>query len=259
MRLPRRRDDPPGSDGKPLAQPRPGGSGGRWNGYPTSDGKPTGETDWHRKLMNLLIEMLEDFFAGRRVYVSGNLLLFYERGNRRRHLSPDVFVVRGVDHHLRDNYLLWEERRAPQVVIEVTSASTRSEDQTTKRTLYQDTLKVREYFLFDPYGEWLDPQLKGYRLHQGVYQPIRPRHGRLVSQELKLHLEGDGEMLRLWDPRSQAWLPTRTERLQQEMQEREEAERRAEQATRAQTEAEAERDRMKQELEELRHRLNKGE
>jgi Uma2 family endonuclease len=225
-----------------------------------------GETDWHRKQMNLLIEMLEDFFAGRRVYVSGNLLLFYEQGNRRRHVSPDVFVVRGVDHHLRDNYLLWEERRAPQVVIEVTSASTRSEDQTTKLTLYQDTLKVREYFLFDPYGEWLDPQLKGYRLRQGVYQPLRPRHGRLVSQELKLHLEGDGEMLRLWDPRSQAWQPTRAERLQQEMQEREVAqqarevaERRAEQATRAQSEAEAECDRMKQELEELRRRLNKSE
>src|SRR5437764_10284646 len=94
LRLPRRRDDPPGADGKPVARPRPGGSGGgRWNGYPTSDGKPMGETDWHRKLMNLLIEMLEDFFASQRVYVSGNLLLFYEQGNRRRHVSPDVFVV----------------------------------------------------------------------------------------------------------------------------------------------------------------------
>jgi Uma2 family endonuclease len=217
----------------------------RRNDYPTSDGKPMGETDWHRKLMNILIETLEAFFAGQRVYVSGNLLLFYEPGNRRRHVSPDVFVVRGVDNHLRDNYLLWEERRGPQVVIEVTSASTAQEDQTTKRALYRDTLGVREYFLFDPYGEWLDPPLQGFRLRKGMYQPIRSRHGRLVSSVLKLHLEGDGEMLRLWDPRTGKWLPTPAERLEQEAQ--------------ARAESEAESERLRRENEELRRRLGETE
>ena len=52
-------------------------------------------------------EQLEYFFLNKpMVYVSGNLLLFYERGNKRRHLSPDVFVVKGVAKHLRENYLL---------------------------------------------------------------------------------------------------------------------------------------------------------
>ena len=68
------------------------------NGYPTSDGKPMAETDWHRDLMLALIQTLKAYHeAQRRVYVSGNLLLFYERGNRRRHLSPDVFVVKEAD------------------------------------------------------------------------------------------------------------------------------------------------------------------
>src|SRR5947208_16741091 len=79
------------------------------NGYPTSDGRPVAETDWHRNLLVELIATLKYHFAAQpRVYVSGNLLLFYEEGNRRRHVSPDVFVVRGVANHDRPNYLLWE-------------------------------------------------------------------------------------------------------------------------------------------------------
>jgi len=65
------------------------------NDYPTSDGKPLAETDWHRDLMIALIQTLKLWYATRRrVYVSGNLLLFYEEGNRRRHVAPDVFVVK---------------------------------------------------------------------------------------------------------------------------------------------------------------------
>jgi Uma2 family endonuclease len=257
LRVPEQRNDYRTSDGKPMGPPRSAGSSGgrRRNDYPTSDGKPMAETDWHRDLMVLLIDMLRAFFHGQRVYVSGNLLVFYKQGNRRRHISPDVFVVRGVENHPRDNYLLWEERRGPQVAIEITSSSTRNEDRTTKRALYQDTLKVREYFLFDPYAEWLDPPLQGFRLRQGVYQPIRTHHGRLVSQVLKLHLERDGRMLRLWDPRSGAWLPTPAERLEQVGHAREKAEQRAQQEAQARAESEAESERLRRENEELRRRL----
>src|SRR4051812_34402726 len=105
------------------------------NDYPTGDGKPMAETDQHRELMQDLIRTLMFFFLNvEDVYVSGNLLLFYERGNRRRHVSPDVFVVRGVAKQRRENYLLWEEKR-PSVVIELTSKSTKREDEGTKRAL----------------------------------------------------------------------------------------------------------------------------
>ena len=96
--------------------------------YPTRDGRPMGETDLHRNDMFDLIETLKLFYEGERVYVSGNILLFYERGNRRRHVSPDVLVVKGLEHRERDNFLLWEEGKPPNIVIEVTSASTREED-----------------------------------------------------------------------------------------------------------------------------------
>ena len=91
------------------------------NTYPTSDGKPMAETDLHRDLMLQLIEILKEFYRSvPNVYVSGNLLLFYEQGNRRRHVSPDVFVVRGVEKRERENYLVWEEKKGPQLVIELT-------------------------------------------------------------------------------------------------------------------------------------------
>jgi Uma2 family endonuclease len=209
--------------------------------YPTGDGKPMAETDWHRKLMTSLIETLTAFFlASPRVYVSGNLLVFYEPGNRRRHLSPDVFVVRGVPKHDRPNYLIWRERRAPQFVIELTSSSTRHEDLAHKFALYRDTLRVTEYFLFDPLLDYLDPPLQGFRLRKGEYRPIRTVNGRLPSRVTGLHLERDGDQLRLWDPRTGLWLPTSVE-AQQQVEER--AER-----------AEAEVERLRREVEELRRR-----
>jgi Uma2 family endonuclease len=188
------------------------------NDYPSGDGKPMAETDWHRDLMAMLIDILRRFFVGQRVYVSGNLLVFYDPGNRRRRVSPDVFVVRQVEPCLRPNYLVWEESRAPEVVIELTSKKTRREDLTTKLALYQDILRVREYFLFDPRADYLVPQLQGFRLRKQTYQPIRPQRRRLPSRILGLHLEHAGDLLRLWNPVTETWLPTHGELMQQAQQ-----------------------------------------
>jgi Uma2 family endonuclease len=209
------------------------------NGYPTTDRKPMAETDTHRDLMLELIETLKHHFAAQpRVYVSGNLLVFYEEGNKRKHVSPDVFVVRGVAKRVRPNYLVWQEGKPPQVVIELTSKTTRDEDLHTKRALYRDTLKVREYFLFDPLGDYLAPQLQGYRLRGGEYRAIRAVGGRLPSQVLRLHLERSGQQLRLFDPGTGQWLPTPEERAAR---------------------AEAENERLRREVDELRRRLREKE
>ena len=179
--------------------------------YPTSDGRPFGETDVHRNVMMAAIDMLQLHYAGQPVYVSGNLLLFYRPGNKRRHVSPDVLVVKGLEPRDRDNYLLWEEGRAPNVVLEVTSESTRDEDLQDKFEIYRDEVRVAEYFLFDPRAEYLNPALQGYRLRRGRYEPIAPVAGRLSSRELQLNLEADGNRLRFYDPASERWLPTSQE------------------------------------------------
>ena len=59
---------------------------------------------------------------------------------------------------------------------------------------------MKEYFLFDPFEDYLDPPMQGYRLRKGEYVPIKPVDGRLPSQVTGLHLERAGSDLRLWNP-----------------------------------------------------------
>ncbi len=147
--------------------------------YPSGDGKPMAETELHLLDMIDTILSLRDFFAARHdVYVGGNLLLYYEEGNPRKHVAPDVLVALNVPKEPpRDTYLVWKERKAPDFVVEITSKSTKREDMTKKFAIYRDILKVSEYFLFDPTEDYLDPPLQGFRLarelcpHQGGGRP----------------------------------------------------------------------------------------
>jgi Uma2 family endonuclease len=226
--------------------------------YPTSDGRPMGETDLHRSIMVETIDALKLYYAGQQVYVSGNILLLYQPGNRRRHVSPDVLVVKGLDPHDRENYLLWDEGRPPHVVIEVTSESTREEDLYDKFEIYRDSVRVPEYFQFDPRGEYLQPALQGYRLKARRYEPIKPVSGRLPSRELGLHLEPHDRRLRFWDPATGEWIPTLQEsreamlaNWQQAEAERQQAEAERQQAEAERQQAEAER----QQAEAARHEM----
>jgi Uma2 family endonuclease len=179
--------------------------------YPTGDGKPVAETPVHRDLLLELVHQLARWFAADPMtYVSGNMLMYYVEGDKRRHVSPDVFVTLGIpdDGRRRDAYFVWEEGKGPDFVIELTSKSTRREDQVSKLELYRDVLKVREYFQFDPYGDYLKPPLKGFRRVEGVYEPIVPVDGRLPSEVTGLHLEADGQVLRLYDPATGQYVPT---------------------------------------------------
>jgi Uma2 family endonuclease len=166
--------------------------------YPESDGEPMAETDTHRKQMVYLIEALDDYFRDDpQVYVAGNLFLYYEEGDIRQVVAPDVFVVKGVPKGNRRTYKLWEEGdKGPQVVFEVTSRRTRKEDLGPKKGTYE-MLGVQEYFLFDPLGEYLEPSLVGYWLKEGGYQ--REAGERLVSEVLGLELRVEEEHLWLYD------------------------------------------------------------
>ncbi len=222
--------------------------------YPDSDGRPMAETPRHRQIMTDTIGTLEVWFADDpRVYVSGNMFIYYTPGDRLRHVSPDVFVAKGVAKNPtpeRRRYLVWEEGKGPALVMEITSESTREEDFDDKFALYQNVLKVKEYFLFDPYGEYLQPPLQGYRLQKGRYVHIKPVNGRLPSQVLGLHLEAVDGQLRLYNPATRTWLPTLSERA-----ETAEAGQQREAAARQQAEAEIAR--LQRELEALRQRRPK--
>ena len=175
--------------------------------YPCSDGQPMGESDLHIARMSYVLDTLKWHFGKRTrdgVYVSANSFLYYERGNPRAVVAPDV----GVPGHLRDSYLLWKEPKGPDFVLEVTSASTRREDERRKRGVYS-ALGVREYFLYDPRGEYLAPPLQGFRLREGEYRALPaavtvPSGAAFSVQSNVLGLdfrdEREERMLRLHDP-----------------------------------------------------------
>lgn len=155
--------------------------------YPSSDGKPMAESDLHRDMMLDLIEALRRHFSGpRSVYVSGNLLLYYERGNPKACLAPDVLVALDRPSHRREIYKLWEEGKAPDLVIEVTSRTTRRSDTGKKRAIYE-SLGVREYVLFDPRRDYLKPRFQVFRLENSGFVPVLiPENGCYTSPLLGL-------------------------------------------------------------------------
>lgn len=163
--------------------------------YPSTDGLPMAETDFQRGPLTYAVEALRIHFrAHPNVYVSGNLFIYYEEGNPQAAVAPDVFVVFGVSKHDRPSYRLWEESEAPNWAMEITSRSTRDEDQRTKRALYA-RLGVQEYWQYDPTGDYLDPSLQGLRLESGTYEPIaevslpdgiRSLHSEVLELDIRL-------------------------------------------------------------------------
>ncbi len=166
------------------------------------------ETDVHYRLMTDLRFELEQFFRGESdVYVSGNILFYYVEGNPKKRVAPDVFVARGVRKGDRRVYKLWEEGRAPEVVFEVSSRQTWREDLNTKWRLYED-LGVKEYFIFDPEYDYLVEPLIAWRLESGRYEAVEVVDGAVKSETLNLELVNTGETLRLRNPTTGQFLRT---------------------------------------------------
>ena len=170
--------------------------------YPSSDGEPMVETDLHRDLLfESTTRLAHRYAADPNVYVSGNLLVYYQEGNTQLCLAPDCFVAFGVEKGDRDTFETWAEQAYPAVVFEFTSQSTKDCDTGIKFAIYQDLWKVAEYFLFDPFEEYLTPSLIGYRRDaNGDLVPIPPdAAGGVFSERLNLTILRDGKSLAFRD------------------------------------------------------------
>ena len=182
--------------------------------YPESDGNPMAETDAQFYPLTETVLALRQRYADRDdVYVSGDLLVYYRMNDNTVRLAPDVFVVFGVEDHLRSSYIIWREQgKAPDFVLEIASPGTFVRDMTEKRALYA-ALGVTEYWRFDPTGQLFSPALVGEQLAEdGEYEPIEIGAGddgilRGYSEVLQLEVcqRADGD-LRLYDPGAQTWL-----------------------------------------------------
>lgn len=177
--------------------------------YPDTDGKPMAVSDNHRRVLTRILRLLEQFFReDPEVYVSGDLLMYYLQGDPRKVVAPDALVSFGIGMKRRRTYLVWEEGKTPDFVMEMASETTYRNDLTEKRSLYAD-LGIPEYFLCDIEGLYLPSPLMGFTLVDGVYVPIRAAadgsvHSSVLGLDFHLHLDD----VRLYDPVTQQWVLT---------------------------------------------------
>jgi Uma2 family endonuclease len=172
-----------------------------------------GDTDYHSIAISGLREGLEDHFAGvADVYVATNIVWYYKRGDARCRRDPDVLVAKGVGKHRRRSFRSWEEKCVPRTLFEIASRRTWRRDIGNKRELYE-RLKVKEYFVFDPEGCYLNPVFRGWELVRGLYVPLRAAaDGGLVSKELGLRFLPEDAKLRFLDWTTGRPILTRLER-----------------------------------------------
>ena len=173
--------------------------------YPSGDGQPMAENDWQLHAIIDSVSALQLHYRDRPdVYVSGDLFIYYEEGDPRARVAPDVFVAFGVPKRKRLIYKLWEEGAVPAFVMEVASVSTWREDDQRKVKLYE-RLGVPEYWQYDPTGEYLGVHLKAHRLVEGAYAPqpvVESIDGTLLlrSESLGLDFRVKGEEFHFSDP-----------------------------------------------------------
>jgi len=155
----------------------------------TDGGEPM-ESARHRQQMEVLIQSLDWAWGDRRdYYAGGDMFLYFSETQARKNdfRGPDVFVVLGTDRHERRAWVVWEEDgKAPDVIIELLSESTEHVDRGDKMRIYAKSLKVGEYFLFDPWSGVLE----GYTLD--------PLHGEYRRKDLDANGRAHCAQLGLW-------------------------------------------------------------
>ena len=115
--------------------------------------------------------------------------------NRSRPRRPDLLVAFGVDptlYQANNGYIISEQGKPPDLVLEVASESTADVDVGAKRRDYED-LGIGEYWRFDhtATGEFHGVRLAGDRLIEGAYVPIEIEElpsGSLQGYSLALNL-----------------------------------------------------------------------
>jgi len=158
------------------------------NELPCDDGVPM-ETQRHKLQMDLLIDALYPWLEQRdNGYVGGNMFIYYSAAQVKNQdfKGPDFFAVLNVPKVERKSWVVWEEGKAPDVIIELLSESTATQDKTVKKEIYQNQMRVPEYFWYDPFHpeDWA-----GFTLVNGNYQSLQPdAQNRYQSQQLGLAL-----------------------------------------------------------------------
>ena len=174
--------------------------------YPAELEDEMGETALHYKFTSLFFNLLEAFLASRSdVTVAANMMIYFEEGNPKKWLAPDVFVCFGTENKLRRVFKTWMEGLFPQVIFEIASDRTFENDLGGKRLDYA-RLGVEEYYLLDPERAYLPAPLMAFHRQSGRLLSAEVDNGRVFSPLLSLEIVDTGNSFRIFNPQTQKFL-----------------------------------------------------
>jgi len=175
--------------------------------YPEERDDDMGESSVHIRLLANLLSILKLYFKNRHVFLSGNMNLYFEKGNSRRWFAPDLLVAFGVPNVERSSYLLFRERVFPQVIIEIASEKTWRNDIDEKLRTY-DQYGAEEYYVFDPEAAFLSSPLIAYRRQGDILAEVEAIDNRFFSPRLNLEIVWAQNDFRFYNPNANEFLRT---------------------------------------------------
>ncbi len=119
--------------------------------YPDSDGKPMADNTKQFRLIVMIKENLEIWYAAMtQVFIAGDLLWYPIEGDNTTCLAPDIMVAFGPGKGDRGSYQQWKENNIPpQIGFEILSPTNYAPEMELKRQFYE-THGIEEYYSFDP-------------------------------------------------------------------------------------------------------------
>lgn len=175
---------------------------------PEDPGLPDEFHDWQPQLLSETF--VPATYPPEQVFTAKDLNLYYDSQNPRLYKRPDWFGAVGVPRLLepgkgRLSYVIWQEGRAPMVVVELLSPNTQEADQgltprglniPSKWEVYETILRVPYYVVFNRIGD----RLRLFQLQGGSYQEllVDPQESQESSVTPKLWIEELQIGLGLW-------------------------------------------------------------
>jgi len=185
--------------------------------YPSDDDEPMADTELQYYAITDAVFALKMHLQqlGRAGTVRGNCALYYDPANLTAYVAPDVLLAYGVAVPSEEGYAPWVYDKVPDLVMEMASPSTHTQDSGLKWERYA-ALGIPEYWQHDPHHRYLTGDLLGWQLRDGTYVPIplQPDHprGALIGRSSVLDtdwgLDTATGSLRLWNPVQQRWYLT---------------------------------------------------
>ena len=172
----------------------------RWTPGPDERRLPSSESEedhvpWNTHQLVAIVDSfhcLSGHWRSRRdVFVGSDQFLYWDPDYHPRTntenppAAPDVYVAFDVANRHRSSYVVWEEGKPPDFVLEIVSPSSRRRDVKEKPGIYAK-IGVPEFFLYDPGDDdeqplpHVPPALAGFELRGGRGGEYRP----LLEEEL---------------------------------------------------------------------------